>query len=296
MAALSSMTGFARAEGQWGADRFVWEVRSVNARGLDVRCRFPAGLESLEADVRALISADLARGSVNANLTVATDASRQSVALNRAALDELMTAATAAAEEYGVSPPKLDALLAVRGVVEVGEPALSEEDRAARFAAVLEACKSAMDSLVAARRQEGEHLSALLSGHIDRLEALVKAARESAATQPEALRARLEKQIADILAASKGLDETRLTQEVALLATKADVREELDRLAAHIAAARALLKEGGVVGRKFDFLTQEFGREANTLCSKAADIELTRIGLDMKSVIDQIREQVQNVE
>jgi uncharacterized protein (TIGR00255 family) len=296
MATLSSMTGFARAEGQWGSDRFVWEVRSVNARGLDVRCRLPAGMESLEADVRALISAHVTRGSVNASLTMATDASKQSVALNRAALDELMAAATAAAEEYGISPPKLDALLAVRGVVEVGEPSLSEEDRAARSKAILAGFKSAMGSLVAARRQEGGHLAALLSEHIDRLETLIKAARTSAASQPEALRARLEKQIADILAASKGLDDTRLTQEVALLATKADIREELDRLVAHIAAARALLTEGGVVGRKFDFLTQEFGREANTLCSKAAEIELTRIGLDMKSVIDQIREQVQNVE
>jgi uncharacterized protein YicC (UPF0701 family) len=276
MATLSSMTGFARAEGQWGSDRFVWEVRSVNARGLDVRCRLPAGMESLEADVRALISAHVTRGSVNASLTMATDASKQSVALNRAALDELMAAATAAAEEYGISPPKLDALLAVRGVVEVGEPSLSEEDRAARSKAILAGFKSAMGSLVAARRQEGGHLAALLSEHIDRLETLIKAARTSAA--------------------SKGLDETRLTQEVALLATKADIREELDRLVAHIAAARALLTEGGVVGRKFDFLTQEFGREANTLCSKAAEIELTRIGLDMKSVIDQIREQVQNVE
>jgi uncharacterized protein (TIGR00255 family) len=296
MTALSSMTGFARAEGQWGADRFVWELRSVNARGLDVRCRLPAGYEALEPDVRAAVSAQLTRGSVNLSLNVTSDVSKLSVSLNRAALEELMTAAASATKDLGVDPPKVDAFLAVRGVVDVSEPTLGEDDREARAKAVLDGLKSAIASLLAARQQEGGHLTAMLSEHIDRLESLVKAARDSAASQPEALRTRLERQISEILSASKGLDETRLTQEVALLATKADVREELDRLAAHIAAARDLLKQGGVVGRKFDFLTQEFGREANTLCAKAAEIELTRIGLEMKSVIDQIREQIQNVE
>ena len=296
MTALSSMTGFARAEGQWATERFAWEVRSVNARGLDIRCRLPSGFEALEPDVRALLTAKLTRGSVNVTLSVVSEGSSLSVSLNRQALDALMASARAAAKDYGVEPPKLDALLAVRGVVESSEPMLDEDDRAVRAKAILGALGEAIAALVKARQQEGAQLNALLGGHIDRLEALLGAARETAETQPEALRERLHKQVSELMAASKGLDETRLTQEVALLATKADVREELDRLVAHIAAARDLLKAGGVAGRKFDFLTQEFGREANTLCSKAADIALTRIGLDMKAVIDQIREQVQNVE
>ncbi len=296
MNTLSSMTGFARAEGQWMADRFVWEVRSVNARGLDIRCRLPSGYEALEPEVRAQVSKQVTRGSVNITLSVVTGAAEASVALNRAALDGLMASARDVAKDYGVEPPGLDALLAVRGVVEVGEPVLSEEERESRSKAVIEALNAAVGSLIDARQQEGRHLAALLGGHVDRMETLLEAARASAETQPEALRARLKKQVGDVLEASQGIDETRLTQELALLATKADVREELDRLAAHISAARELLKGGGVIGRKFDFLTQEFGREANTLCSKAADIALTRIGLDMKAVIDQIREQVQNVE
>ena len=292
MSTLSSMTGFARAEGEWMTDRFVWELRSVNARGLDIRCRLPAGYEAMEPDVRARISAKLTRGSVNLTFSVVSGAAGSSVVLNRAALDALMASAKDAAKDYGVAVPGLDALLSARGVVEVSEPALSDEDREARAKAMMTVLDAAITSLMTARRREGTHLAALLTDHIDRLEALLEAARASAETQPEALRERLHRQVSELMEASKGLDETRLTQELALLATKADVREELDRLA----AARDLLATDGAIGRKFDFLTQEFGREANTLCSKAADIALTRIGLDMKAVIDQIREQVQNVE
>jgi uncharacterized protein (TIGR00255 family) len=290
------MTGFARSEGQWMTDRFAWEVRSVNSRGLDIRTRLPSGYEALEPDVRALISAKFTRGSINLSLSVVAEGSNLSISLNRPALDALMASAQAAAKEYGVEPPKLDALLALRGVVEAGEPSLGEEEREARGKVIVDALDEAVGALTKARQQEGRQLADLLGGHIDRLEQLIAAARETAETQPEALRARLQKQVAELLAGPKGLDEGRLTQEVALLATKADVREELDRLAAHVTAARELLTGGGLVGRKFDFLTQEFGREANTLCSKAADIALTRIGLDMKAVIDQVREQVQNVE
>jgi len=296
MSTLSSMTGFARAEGEWMTDRFVWEVRSVNARGLDIRCRLPAGYETMESDVRARISAKLIRGSVNLTFSIVSGAAGSSVVLNRAALDALMASAKEAAKDYGVEAPGLDALLSARGVVEVSEPALSDEDREARAKAMMTTLDAAIASLIAARQQEGAHLAALLAGQIDRMESLLEGARASAETQPEALRERLHRQVSDLMEASKGLDETRLTQELALLATKADVREEVDRLAAHIAAARDLLATDGAIGRKFDFLTQEFGREANTLCSKAADIALTRIGLDMKAVIDQIREQVQNVE
>ena len=296
MSTLASMTGFARAEGEWMADRFVWEARSVNSRGLDVRCRLPAGYEALEPDVRARVSSKLTRGSINLSFSVTSGAANASVVLNRAALDALMASVKAAAADHGVKEPGLEALLPVRGIVEVCEPELSDEDREARAKAMMATLDKAIGALIEARKQEGKHLAALLSGHIDRMESLLEAARSTAEAQPEALRARLHRQISDLMEASKGLDETRLTQELALLATKADVREELDRLAAHIAAARELLAADGAIGRKFDFLTQEFGREANTMCSKAVDIALTRIGLDMKAVIDQIREQVQNVE
>jgi uncharacterized protein (TIGR00255 family) len=296
MSTLSSMTGFARVEGEWLTDRFVWEVRSVNARGLDIRCRVPSGFEAMEPDVRARLSKKLTRGSVNLTFSVVSGAASSNVVLNRAALDALMTSVKEAAKDYGVDAPGLEALLSARGVIEVSEPALSDEDRESRAKAMMTALDAAIASLIEARKQEGKHLASLLTGHIDRMEELLEAARSTAETQPEMLRERLHRQVSELMTASKGLDETRLTQELALLATKADVREELDRLAAHIAAARDLLAADGAVGRKFDFLTQEFGREANTLCSKAVDIALTRIGLDMKAVIDQIREQVQNVE
>ncbi len=296
MSSLSSMTGFARAEGEWKSDRFVWEVRSVNARGLDIRCRLPAGYEALEQDVRSRVSSKLTRGSVNLTFSVISGAANTTVVLNRAALDALMASVKDAADHYNMPEPHLEALLPVRGIVDVSEPTLSDDDRTARGNAMMAALDKAIDSLIEARRQEGVHLSALLKGHIDRMEGLLESARTTAEAQPEALRERLQRQISEVMGSAKGLDETRLAQELALLATKADVREELDRLAAHIAAARDLLGAEGAIGRKFDFLTQEFGREANTLCSKAADIALTRIGLDMKAVIDQIREQVQNVE
>lgn len=290
------MTGFARASGAWRDQRWAWEVRSVNARGLDMRLRLPSGFEMLEPAIRALASERLKRGSLNATLAMPEGAAQPRPRLNRAAFDALVASAKQAAADHGLPPPGVEGFLALRGIVEFEESVLSEDEQEERSAAIGASFTQAIDDLVLARQAEGEQLRGVLEAQIGELASLVGLASASAEAQPEALRERLKRQIGEILDAKSGLDEARLAQELALLAVKCDVREELDRLRGHVEAARALLEAGGVIGRKFDFLTQEFGREANTLCSKATTIDLTRIGLDLKGVIDRIREQVQNIE
>ncbi len=289
-----SMTGFARTEGQLGGCSWTIEVKSVNGRNLDIRFRLPSGFDGLEAVARTEIGRRFKRGSLNLALTIARAATGGQVRINRPLLDQLLALARDYAGE-SAPPPRFEALLGVRGVIEVVEEneAATLEGLEAPLTADL---KLALDRLATARAEEGARLAEVLSRQLEDIAALVQAASACAATQPAVLRERLRTQLASLTEAVPVLPEERLAQEVALLVARGDVREELDRLRAHIAAARDLMKAGDAVGRRLDFLCQEFNREANTLCSKSTDTELTRIGLALKATIEQLREQVQNIE
>ncbi len=293
---LKSMTGFARTDGAYEEIRWFWEMRSVNGRSLDLRLRLPAGLERLEAPVRALCQERLVRGNCTISLGVKREAGQMEIRLNEAALGEALGVAERAQIVTGFAPATLDTLLAMRGVVEIAEPEESEEQREALSKALMAGLSDGLDQLVAARTAEGARLADVIETQIATVESLVSQARKAMARQPELMTARLREQIARLDEAGASLDPERLHQEGLLLAAKADIQEELDRLIAHVAAARELIASGEPAGRKLEFLAQEFNREANTTCSKAADIEISRIGLELKSVIDQLREQVQNIE
>jgi len=290
------MTGFARRDGGDSAVSWTWEVKSVNGRSLDVRARLPQGYESLDPAVRSAVAAACARGNVQVNLQMKRGSAPLQLQVNEELLQQAIDLMAKLEARTHAAPPRLDGILALRGVLEAVEEEESAERQEARLAALQADLEAALQALVAMRAAEGTRLLVLARGHIDEIERLAEAARRCAATQPETLRQRLKEQVALLLEESTGVTEERLAQELALLAGKADVREELDRLAAHVEAARELLDQGGAVGRKLDFLCQEFNREANTLCSKSADVELTRIGLDLKSSIEQLREQIQNIE
>lgn len=292
---LHSMTGFARTSGEAEGWSWVWELKSVNGRSLELRLRLPAGLEALEPGVRSRAQAGLARGSVNAALTVTPAGGSSALSLNRDLLDQYAKAALELAETYGLPKPGPAELLGLKGVVE-GEPALGEDARASLHAAILSSLEQALASLRAHRAVEGEKIAALLTTLLDRIAILHGEADAIARDQPRMIRERLEAQIESLLGGDKRVDPDRVAQEVVLIAVKADVREELDRLKAHVEQARGLLRADGPVGRKFDFLAQELNREATTLCNKSATVELNRVGLDLKATIDQLREQVQNIE
>lgn len=293
---VASMTGFAESAGSQGALRWRWEAKSVNGRSLDMRLRIPPGYDGLEAPARRLASERFQRGAFQISLTVEPDANARGLSIDAAALASAVRIAREVAAETGLAPARVDGILALKGVIVQDEAAvLDDQARGLRDAAILESLAMALDMLVKARGNEGAKLAALLGGQIDEIERLTREAASLAAAQPEALKARLSAQLAELLAGAPVTPE-RLAQEVALLATRADVREELDRLTAHVQDARALMAQGKGVGRKLDFLAQEFNREANTLCSKSSDIALTRTGLALKAVIDQFREQSQNVE
>ncbi len=291
------MTGFARVDGRAGNKAWIWELKSVNGRGLELRFRLPPGFDSLEADLRGLAQSKLVRGNINLNLQLVESAeAAPNYRLNEALLEQLLTMA-GKLESRGVGAPRLDGLLAVRGVV---EPVGMVEDEAAREtleAAVKQSFAEALDRLVQSRNAEGAKLAEVLGGQFSEIAALTKRAGEVEAVRPEGLRKRLQTQLGELLAQNPPVAEERLAQELAMQITRLDVREELDRLKAHVSSAQALLKgDAKGVGRKLDFLMQEFNREANTLCSKAFDAGLTAIGLDLKLVIDRLREQAQNVE
>jgi uncharacterized protein (TIGR00255 family) len=290
------MTGFARREGGDAEQTWVWEAKSVNGKGLDVRVRVPTGLDRLEHEVRGRVPKVLARGNVSVSLSLERGARRQQLQVNREMLDQLVRLTRELRTEVDAAPPRLDGLLAVRGVLETVEEPEDETARAAREHAMLADLDALLGDLAAARVQEGAALHETAERHLAEIGRLSEQARRCAASQPEALRERLRKQVQDLLDTRTGLSEERLVQEAALLASKADVREELDRLDAHVTAARELLDGGGAIGRRLDFLCQEFNREANTLCSKAGEVALTRIGLSLKNAVDQLREQVQNIE
>jgi uncharacterized protein (TIGR00255 family) len=295
---VSSMTGFARSEGEADGISWVWELRSVNGRALELRLRLPPGFEPLEPQLRAALGQRCRRGNVSATLSV-TRLVPPAIRVNRPMLDQIVALMRDLSRDIGkdteVAPPRLDGLLAVRGVIETVEED-PEPVIMARRDAVLAGWSQALDRLAAARREEGARLEALLTDQRARLAALVDAASASAAVQPAAIRARLEALLAELSGLASPVSEERVAQELAMLVTRADVREELDRLHAHIAQAGDLLQRGDAIGRELDFLCQELNREANTLCSKSADIELTRIGLSLKAAIEQFREQVQNLE
>jgi uncharacterized protein (TIGR00255 family) len=294
---LYSMTGFARAEGQDDQVAWTWEVRSVNGRGLDARLRLPPGFERIEGPARDLIANHLKRGNIQAALTLTARGTGAKIALNRDVLEQAIHLASELAHRLpSARPPSVDGLLALRGVIEPAEHEPSADERERREAAILGDLDQALMRLVLARGGEGHKLAEALRARLYEIEGLTRAAEKLAATQPKAIQERLGKNVAELLAASSALSSERLAQEVALLAAKADLREELDRLKAHVGQARELIAAGAGVGRRLDFLCQEFNREANTLCSKSEDIALTRIGLDLKAAIEQVREQVQNVE
>ena len=293
---VASMTGFAESAGSHDGLRWRWEAKSVNGRSLDLRLRTPPGYDGLEPPARRLAGERFQRGSFQISLTVETEASTRGLSIDAAALASAVRIAREVAAETGLAPARVDGILALKGVIVQDESeSLDEKARGQRDAAILESLAVALDMLVKARGNEGAKLAALMNSQIGEIERLTQQAAGLAATQPEALRARLSAQLAELLVGAP-VPPDRLAQEVALLATRADVREELDRLTAHVQDARALMAQGKGVGRKLDFLAQEFNREANTLCSKSSDIALTRTGLALKAVIDQFREQAQNVE
>jgi uncharacterized protein (TIGR00255 family) len=290
------MTGFARADGAVDGLRWTWEIRSVNGKGLDIRLRVPSGMERLDPPARERAGKALSRGNVQATLSVQREVAGSRVVINEDVLAGVLAAMDRIKSRVAVQPPTLDGILNVRGVVEIAENEASEEERAAYDEAIMASFGAALADLVAMRAREGGAIGAVLSARLDEIEALTRAAEASPARTPEAIRTRLAEQVALLTGASPALDPDRLHQEAVLLATKADIREEIDRLTAHVAAAREMLAEGGAVGRKLDFLSQEFNREVNTLCAKANDRGLTAIGLELKAVVDQLREQVQNLE
>ncbi|MDK9696738.1 MAG: YicC family protein [Siculibacillus sp.] len=293
---LHSMTGFSRLDGSACGQRWAWELRSVNGKGLDVRLRLPPGLDRLEIPAKARIAERMARGNVQVTLSLARETGATTLRVNEEMLAAVLAAMNRIAEKIDATAPTLDGILAIKGVLETTEVEDDEATRSALDATLLAALDRSVDGLVAARASEGAAIARVLSGHVDEIERLTAAAEACPARRPEAIRARLAEQVAALMDQVPALDPQRLHQEAALIATRADIREELDRLAAHISEARRLMAAGGAVGRRLDFLAQEFNREVNTLCSKANDRDLTTIGLDLKAVVDQLREQIQNIE
>jgi uncharacterized protein (TIGR00255 family) len=293
---LKSMTGFARADGVHAETSWSWEARSVNGRNLDLRLRLPSGFEALEIKARNLCQEKLARGNCTVNLAVRREGRQTEIRLNDAALAQAREVADRAQGLTKLKSARLDTLLGMRGVVETVDAEESEEAQAALFHAVIAGLSGTLDALVAARGAEGLRLERVIEKQLSTISSLVERAANAQTRQPQAIAARLAEQIARLTEGTSTLDPERLHQEALLLAAKADIQEELDRLRAHVAAADELIGADQPVGRKFEFLAQEFNREANTLCSKASDIEISRTGLELKTVIDQLREQVQNIE
>ena len=294
--ALSSMTGFARGHGVCGAYAWSWELKSVNAKGLDLRLRLPPGWDAVEVPVRASAAQALARGNVYGTLTAERKGVAPIVRVNEPVLDAVLATLKGLAGRVEAAAPRLDGILSLKGVIEILDEDEREDDRRAAEAAVVAGFQQTVGELAAMRRHEGETLGRVLSQRLAELAALAARADAAPGRRPEAIKARIAEQVATLLDASNRFDSDRLHQEAILIASKADIREELDRLASHVAQARRLIAEGGAVGRRLDFLAQELNREANTLCAKSNDVELTNIGLELKSVVEQFREQVQNVE
>jgi uncharacterized protein (TIGR00255 family) len=290
------MTGFARLDGQSGRYQWAWELRSVNGKGLDVRLRLPAGFERLEPDARRIMAVYFARGNIQATLTLQVGEARVQAEINHAALDAVLLLRDELAGLIDPAPVKLDTLLGIRGIVDFKDVSDAPEVMEALDQDILRGLDTVAVAMRGMREAEGTALDTVLRTQINAIERLTALVEDDPSRSPDQIRARLEAQIALIMDAAGGLDRERLHAEVALLATRADIREEIDRLKAHVAAARDLLAKGGPVGRKLDFLAQEFNRESNTICSKSNSAAVTAAGIELKVVIDQFREQVQNLE
>ena len=293
---LQSMTGFARREGTSGRTRWAWELRSVNGKGLDVKLRLPAGIEHLEVEIRKTIGACFSRGNLQVNLSAAATEAGVEPVVNRRALDAVMSLREQLSGLIDPAPLRLDTLLAIRGIVDFREPEEQEGERAARDAELLAGLGLALADMVTMRETEGAALAEVLLDQIGAIETLTRQIEADPSRSLQAIGTRLASQVALLMDGAPALDRDRLYGEVALIAAKADIREEIDRLRTHVAAARDLLKKGGPVGRKLDFLSQEFNRESNTICSKSNAAAVTAAGIELKVVIDQFREQVQNLE
>jgi uncharacterized protein (TIGR00255 family) len=294
---LQSMTGFARAIAEHDGNAVAWEVKSVNGKSAEVRLRMPPGFERIEVSVRQAVQKRFARGSFQATLTLTRPAGMQSQpVVNEAFLKDVAGLAKRLQEQFGIAPASADGLLSLRGVLDVPEVTETEDMRAALDAVIHATLDVALVNLQQARQAEGEALRSLLAGHLSSIETLTLRAEADPSLEPAAIRSRIAEQVKLLLDPGANLDEARLYQEAAFLATKADIREEIDRLKTHVVSGRSLLDAGGAVGRKLDFLAQEFNRESNTLCSKSNAAAVTAIGLELKAVVDQFREQVQNLE
>jgi uncharacterized protein (TIGR00255 family) len=294
--ALSSMTGFARSHGTSGPYTFEWELKSVNAKGFDMRMRLPPGWDEIESTARKSAAEKLSRGTVYANLTVKRLDAGSVVRLNEDVLSSILKVAHMVSGKIDAVAPSIDGLLAIKGVIEIVEPEADEGEENAAKLAVAQAFEEALTALIAMRKREGETLGEILRQRLDELETLAAKAEAAPGRKPEAIRARLSEQVAALLETSDRFDADRLHQEAIMIATRADIREELDRITSHVAQAREMIGKGGAVGRRLDFLSQEFNREVNTCCSKSNDLELTNTGLAMKNIVEQFREQVQNLE
>jgi uncharacterized protein (TIGR00255 family) len=289
------MIGFARAAGSAGPWRLAWELRSVNAKGLDARLRLPPPFDAIEPDARARLARKLNRGTIHSSLAAQRDAAMPEVRINQDLLRKLIAAIAEIPLPLMISPATLDGLLSVRGVMEIADAADEEAEISRARASALDLLDEALDALVAMRQREAAELAPVLSARLEKIAALTQAADSCPARKPEAIWARLAQSLAS-LAGNTNFDQNRLHQEALMLAAKADIREELDRLSTHTAAARELLATGGAAGRRLDFLAQELSREANTLCAKSNDASLTALGLELRVEIEQFREQIQNIE
>ena len=299
--AVHSMTGFARTSGQYqdGLDReTTWsiELRSVNGKGLDIRLRMPSSLEAIDQQIRKLLSSKISRGNVSLNLSLKSQDNRGRVELNQEAFNDILKAAKTASEISELPMPSLDALLNVRNVLQEQELQEDEAETKAFQAEILKSIEGALDDFLRARAEEGGKIGINCQERLDKIDDLTNQAVDLASNQTELIKQKIKENIATLLEQSDEMDENRLHQEAMFIAVKADVSEELDRLKAHVEQANDLLQRKEPIGRRLDFLCQEFNREANTLCSKSSSKELTYIGLELKTVIDQLREQVQNIE
>jgi uncharacterized protein (TIGR00255 family) len=294
--ALSSMTGFARGQGVAGTYAWSWEIKSVNAKGFDLRLRLPPGWDAIEVPVRKRAGEELVRGTVYANLLVERKGTTPAIKINEPVLAAVLAALRQLEGKVAAQPATLDGILGLKGVIEVTDADEDGDERRAAEKAVIDGFAQALVALLAMRREEGKTLGQVLSARLDEIGTLAARAEKAPGRKPEAIKARLAEQVANLLWASQRFDSDRLHQEAIMLAAKADIREELDRLASHLGQAQKLLAEGGPVGRRLDFLAQELHRESNTLTAKANDVELTNIGLQLKTVVEQFREQVQNLE
>ncbi len=294
--ALSSMTGFARGQGVSGAYAWAWELKSVNAKGLDLRLRVPAGWDAVEVPARGRAAEVLARGTIYGTLTAKREGIAPVVRVNEPVLAAVIATVKSLAGRIDAAPPRLDGILSLKGVIEVVDEDEKEEDRRAAEAAVVAGFHATLAELVDMRRREGAALGQILSQRLSEMATLAARAEAVPGRKPEAIKARIAEQVATLLGTSDRFDPDRLHQEAILIASKADIREELDRLASHVTQGRRLIADGGAVGRRLDFLAQELNREVNTICSKSNDVELTNIGLELKTVVEQFREQVQNLE